>query len=117
MAGVPHFVVALFLGMQLIGRGEDPIDGREGAQRLARVAVDGRAGAHHQQPPRQVGARVSRAEDLPEALLRAAERLVAAGCTAIAVVARLPDDEDEQMLEAYRAGVGVVRVPRLAVGR
>jgi hypothetical protein len=43
----------------------------------------------------------------PEALLRAARRLQDAGCTAIAVVARLPDDEDEEMLEAYRAGCGV----------
>ena len=44
----------------------------------------------------------------PDALLEAARRLRdEAGCTAIAVVARLPDDEDEEMLEAYLAGVGV----------
>ena len=43
----------------------------------------------------------------PEALLRAARRLQDAGCTAIAVVARFPDDEDEAMLEAYRSGCGV----------
>lgn len=43
----------------------------------------------------------------PDSLLRAAERLRDAGCTAIAVVARLPDDEDEEMLANYRAGSGV----------
>tara|TARA_B100000524_G_scaffold80035_1_gene36639 strand:+ start:4858 stop:5988 length:1131 start_codon:yes stop_codon:yes gene_type:complete len=43
----------------------------------------------------------------PEVLLSAAKRLLAAGCTAIAVVARFPDDEDEAMLAAYRAGAGV----------
>ena len=43
----------------------------------------------------------------PESLLRAARQLRDAGCTAIAVVARLPDDEDEQMLAEYRAGCGV----------
>eukprot|EP00965_Chrysotila_dentata_P178849 5905895-Pleurochrysis_carterae.AAC.1 len=43
----------------------------------------------------------------PDALLAAARRLVSAGCTAIAVVARFPDDEDEQMLANYRAGEGV----------
>ncbi len=43
----------------------------------------------------------------PDALLRGAERLLADGCTAIAVVARFPDDEDEQMLAEYRAGDGV----------
>ena len=44
----------------------------------------------------------------PDALLRAARRLRdEAGCTAIAVVARLPDDEDEQTLADYRAGCGV----------
>jgi len=32
---------------------------------------------------------------------------VDAGCTAIAVVARFPDDEDEKMLAEYRAGRGV----------
>ena len=39
--------------------------------------------------------------------MRAARRLQQAGCTAIAVVARFPDDEDEEMLAAYRAGGGV----------
>ncbi|KAL1508411.1 hypothetical protein AB1Y20_004520 [Prymnesium parvum] len=43
----------------------------------------------------------------PDALLRAAEKLHAAGCTAIAIVARFPDDEDEEMLAQYRAGNGV----------
>ena len=43
----------------------------------------------------------------PGTLLRGAEELRAAGCTAIAVVARFPDDEDEEMLAAYRAGAGV----------
>ena len=43
----------------------------------------------------------------PDALLLAARRLKDAGCTAIAVVARLPDDEDEEMLAEYRAGCGV----------
>ena len=43
----------------------------------------------------------------PESLLKAAERLADAGCTAIAVVARFPDDEDEEMLAEYRAGSGV----------
>lgn len=43
----------------------------------------------------------------PDALLRAAEKLRDAGCTAIAVVARFPDDEDEEMLASYRAGAGV----------
>ena len=43
----------------------------------------------------------------PEALLRAARRLQEEGCTAIAVVARFPDDEDEEMLASYRAGDGV----------
>lgn len=43
----------------------------------------------------------------PDALLGAARRLQRAGCTAIAVVSRFPDDEDEEMLGAYRAGAGV----------
>ena len=43
----------------------------------------------------------------PDALVRAARKLQEAGCTAIAVVARFPDDEDEEMLAAYRAGDGV----------
>jgi hypothetical protein len=43
----------------------------------------------------------------PDALLRGARALQESGCTAIAVVARLPDDEDEEMLAAYRAGSGV----------
>ncbi|MFM7086993.1 MAG: DUF3326 domain-containing protein [Cyanobium sp.] len=43
----------------------------------------------------------------PAALLRAGERLVEAGATAIAVVARFPDDPDSEALAAYRAGSGV----------
>lgn len=43
----------------------------------------------------------------PDALLRAGERLVAAGATAIAVVARFPDEPESEALAAYRAGSGV----------
>jgi hypothetical protein len=43
----------------------------------------------------------------PDVLLRAGERLVAAGATAIAVVARFPDDPGSEALAAYRHGVGV----------
>lgn len=43
----------------------------------------------------------------PGSLLRAAERLVQGGATAIAVVARFPDDPDSEALAAYRAGCGV----------
>lgn len=43
----------------------------------------------------------------PDALLRAGERLVAAGASAIAVVARFPDDPGSALLEAYRHGAGV----------
>ncbi|MFZ9951122.1 MAG: DUF3326 domain-containing protein [Vulcanococcus sp.] len=43
----------------------------------------------------------------PEALLRAGRRLQAAGATAIAVVARFPDDPDSEALAAYRQGSGV----------
>jgi hypothetical protein len=43
----------------------------------------------------------------PDALLRAGERLVAAGATAIAVVARFPEDPASEALAAYRAGSGV----------
>lgn len=43
----------------------------------------------------------------PDALLRAGERLVAAGATAIAVVARFPDDPGSEALAAYRSGSGV----------
>ena len=43
----------------------------------------------------------------PDALLRAGERLKAAGATAIAVVARFPDDMETQALAAYRHGDGV----------
>jgi hypothetical protein len=45
--------------------------------------------------------------DRPDALLRAGERLKAEGATAIAVVARFPDDPDSDALAAYRAGAGV----------
>ena len=43
----------------------------------------------------------------PDALLRAGEQLVAAGATAIAVVARFPEDPESEALAAYRAGSGV----------
>lgn len=43
----------------------------------------------------------------PEALLRAGERLKAAGASAIAVVARFPDDPGSAALAAYRQGSGV----------
>ncbi len=43
----------------------------------------------------------------PDALLRAGERLRDAGATAIAVVARFPDDPHSEALAAYRQGVGV----------
>jgi hypothetical protein len=41
------------------------------------------------------------------ALLRAGERVVAGGATAVAVVARFPDDPGGPALEAYRHGEGV----------
>ena len=40
----------------------------------------------------------------PESLLRAGRQLKAAGATAIAVVARFPDDPDSETLAAYRQG-------------
>lgn len=43
----------------------------------------------------------------PDRLLQGAERLRAAGATAIAVVARFPDDDGGGALAAYRAGSGV----------
>jgi Protein of unknown function (DUF3326) len=43
----------------------------------------------------------------PDVLLRAGERLRDAGATAIAVVARFPDDPDSEALAAYRSGSGV----------
>jgi hypothetical protein len=44
----------------------------------------------------------------PDSLLRAAHRLITeAGATAIAVVARFPDDTDNEALAAYRQGRGV----------
>ena len=43
----------------------------------------------------------------PDALLRAGERLLAAGATAVAVVARFPDDPGSASLTAYRHGSGV----------
>ena len=43
----------------------------------------------------------------PDALLRAGERLKAAGATAIAVVARFPEDPESEALAAYRHGHGV----------
>ncbi|MGB3200493.1 MAG: DUF3326 domain-containing protein, partial [Nodosilinea sp.] len=43
----------------------------------------------------------------PDSLLRAAERAIAAGAKAIAVVARFPDDIDIDALQDYRQGQGV----------
>ena len=43
----------------------------------------------------------------PDALLRAGERLRDAGATAIAVVARFPEDPASEALAAYRNGAGV----------
>ncbi|MEY4351800.1 MAG: hypothetical protein RLZZ609_41 [Cyanobacteriota bacterium] len=43
----------------------------------------------------------------PDALLRAGEKVVEGGGTAIAVVARFPDDPSAGALEAYRHGAGV----------
>ena len=43
----------------------------------------------------------------PDALLRAGERLRTAGASAIAVVARFPEDPASEELAAYRAGSGV----------
>ena len=43
----------------------------------------------------------------PDALLRAGERLKTAGATAIAVVARFPEDSESEELAAYRQGSGV----------
>jgi hypothetical protein len=43
----------------------------------------------------------------PDALIRAGERLRQAGATAIAVVARFPDDTGSEVLASYRKGSGV----------
>lgn len=43
----------------------------------------------------------------PDSLLRAVEHLLKAGCNAIAVVARFPDDEGSEALINYRQGNGV----------
>ncbi|EAQ76168.1 MULTISPECIES: DUF3326 domain-containing protein [unclassified Synechococcus] len=43
----------------------------------------------------------------PDALIRAGERLRQAGATAIAVVARFPDDPGSEALASYRQGSGV----------
>ena len=43
----------------------------------------------------------------PDALLRAGEALQQAGATAIAVVARFPEDPESEALAAYRGGSGV----------
>ncbi|HZG38151.1 MAG TPA: DUF3326 domain-containing protein [Nodosilinea sp.] len=43
----------------------------------------------------------------PDSLLRAAERAIAAGAEAIAVVARFPEDTDAEVLQDYRQGQGV----------
>jgi hypothetical protein len=43
----------------------------------------------------------------PDTLLRGAERLLAAGAEAIAVVVRFPEEDDETALQNYRQGQGV----------
>ena len=43
----------------------------------------------------------------PDALLRAGEQLRAGGATAVAVVARFPEDTGSEALAAYRSGTGV----------
>jgi hypothetical protein len=43
----------------------------------------------------------------PDSLLRAAAQAIQAGATAIAVVARFPDDTDDTALQNYRQGQGV----------
>ncbi|WP_094554754.1 DUF3326 domain-containing protein [Synechococcus sp. 1G10] len=43
----------------------------------------------------------------PDALIRAGERLLQAGATAIAVVARFPDEPSSEALASYRQGSGV----------
>jgi hypothetical protein len=43
----------------------------------------------------------------PDTLLRGAEQLIQAGATAIAIVARFPEDPDTEALQAYRHGQGV----------
>lgn len=43
----------------------------------------------------------------PDSLLRAAKQLLQAGCNAIAVIARFPDDLGSDALTDYRQGIGV----------
>ena len=43
----------------------------------------------------------------PDSLLRAGERLLKAGADAIAVIARFPEDTDDDALQSYRQGQGV----------
>ena len=43
----------------------------------------------------------------PDSVLRAAEALIHRGATAIAIIARFPDDPDSEALAAYRQGQGV----------
>ncbi|MEM9978871.1 MAG: DUF3326 domain-containing protein [Cyanobacteria bacterium P01_D01_bin.2] len=61
-----------------------------------------------------LGVRLSQAEaatwgtlERPDSLLRAVEHLLQSGCTAVAVIARFPDDGDSDALTAYRQGQGV----------
>lgn len=63
---------------------------------------------------RQGGVRLRQAQsatwgtlERPDSLLRAVEQLLQAGCSAIAVVARFPDDVGSDALTAYRQGAGV----------
>ena len=43
----------------------------------------------------------------PDALIEAGERLIDKGVTAIAIVAKFPDDSDSQYINSYREGKGV----------
>ena len=67
------------------------------------VTTDAPLGVHLQQAQAATWGTLER----PDSLLRAAEQLLQAGCSAIAVVARFPDDEDSAALAAYRQGAGV----------
>ena len=78
----------------------------EGGRRWLRL-LRGQCGCHRECQGRHEGV-LRRPVPLASGELRAFLRaLHACGCSAVAVVARFPDDEDEAMLEAYRHGAGV----------